>query len=314
MESSVFAELLASSSPQPPLASPGAPLAELYSQVLAVGLTCAMILLIIGWLWPSTKPFYQLELLWTVAPRDSERARIWRLILPPEALDFGESKERERASSQPATTTLQRMSETVSSRISLLSPDRRGAPAAWEHSWTFRPQTEAARDRTPLLVFINRASGGRQGEATLVQLRALLSPQQVIDLSQGQAEHALQCFRSVGRFRVLVCGGDGTVGWVLSLLDTAGFEYTPPVAILPLGTGNDLARALGWGGSHPGRGFISLLEDVDSAQVALLVCASPPRPLPPSPHPHISLTHSRARCPAHGTGSASGRAVRSHSV
>ena len=62
----------------------------------------------------------------------------------------------------------------------LLSPDgRKSQQQQWEHHWTFKPQTKSAADRTPLLVFINRASGGRQGEATLVHLRALLSPQQV---------------------------------------------------------------------------------------------------------------------------------------
>ena len=94
---------------------------------------------------------------------------------------------------------------------------------------------------------------------------------QVVDLSiSGAAEDALQSFRTVGRFRILVCGGDGTVGWVLSLLDHASLECTPPVAILPLGTGNDLARALGWGGGsrQPARGMISVLEEVDSAQAS----------------------------------------------
>lgn len=47
----------------------------------------------------------------------------------------------------------------------------------------------------------------------------------------------------------MVCGGDGTVCWILSELQKRrkSFGVVPAVGIIPMGTGNDLARSLGWG-------------------------------------------------------------------
>lgn len=40
-----------------------------------------------------------------------------------------------------------------------------------------------------------------------------------------------------------VCGGDGTASRVFEVVDSMDWRHSPPrIAILPLGTGNDLAR------------------------------------------------------------------------
>ena len=52
----------------------------------------------------------------------------------------------------------------------------------------------------------------------------------------------LYAFRQVPQFRILIGGGDGTFGWVLSALEEArGFLNceNPPCALLPLGTGEE---------------------------------------------------------------------------
>ena len=44
----------------------------------------------------------------------------------------------------------------------------------------------------------------------------------------------------------------------------------PPIAILPLGTGNDMARVLGWGGGYNNESLVELLAQVQRAHVVVV--------------------------------------------
>ncbi|XP_049535657.1 diacylglycerol kinase theta isoform X5 [Anopheles darlingi] len=122
----------------------------------------------------------------------------------------------------------------------------------------------------PLLVFVNVKSGGCQGLELISSFRKLLNPYQVFDLDNGGPLPGLYVFRHIQDYKILVCGGDGTIGWVLQCLDNVGQDSecsSPPCAIVPLGTGNDLARVLRWGAGYTGgEDPLNLLRDVIDAE------------------------------------------------
>lgn len=123
----------------------------------------------------------------------------------------------------------------------------------------------------PLLVFVNSRSGPQQGHLLITQLRGLLNPVQVWDLADGGPEEILESFAtSLSRLRILVCGGDGTVSWIVSAIEKMKLPKCPPIAILPLGTGNDLARIHGWGGGYNNESLIEILEQVAESYVSWL--------------------------------------------
>lgn len=122
----------------------------------------------------------------------------------------------------------------------------------------------------PVVVFVNSRSGGRHGPELKVRLHELITEEQVFDLSVVKpsdfVHHGLSCLERLAdqgdnrakavreKMRIVVAGGDGTVGWVLGCLSDLykmKREPVPPTGIIPLGTGNDLARSFGWGGSFP---------------------------------------------------------------
>ncbi|XP_075993586.1 diacylglycerol kinase theta [Genypterus blacodes] len=130
-----------------------------------------------------------------------------------------------------------------------------------------------AADVRPLLVFVNPKSGGLKGRELLYSFRKLLNPHQVFDISNGGPLAGFHTFRDVPRFRVLVCGGDGTVGWVLGVLEAIRHKLVcrePPIGIVPLGTGNDLARILRWGPGYSSEDPHHMLVCLDEAEEILM--------------------------------------------
>ena len=93
-----------------------------------------------------------------------------------------------------------------------------------------------------MLVITNAAAGGSaRVEAALSVLRA------AEDVEVVATETPEDCAAAVARLgtrTVVVCGGDGSVHTIVRALHRSG-ALDRPVGLIPLGTGNDLARAIG---------------------------------------------------------------------
>ncbi|NXR65012.1 DGKD kinase, partial [Rhadina sibilatrix] len=124
---------------------------------------------------------------------------------------------------------------------------------------------------SPLLAFVNSKSGDNQGVKFLRKFKQFLNPAQVFDLMNGGPQLGLRLFQKFSTFRILVCGGDGSVGWVLSEIDALGLHKQCQLGVLPLGTGNDLARVLGWGGlCDDDTQLLQILEKLERATTKML--------------------------------------------
>ncbi|XP_031501066.1 diacylglycerol kinase 1-like [Nymphaea colorata] len=141
----------------------------------------------------------------------------------------------------------------------------------------------------PVMVFINSKSGGQLGGDLLSTYRMLLNSAQVIDLGADAPDKVLHkvyanierlkanadslAFHIEQKMRLIVAGGDGTAGWLLGVVCDLKLAQPPPVATVPLGTGNNLPFSFGWGKKNPGtdrdsvKSFLKQMKDAKEMRI-----------------------------------------------
>ncbi len=91
-------------------------------------------------------------------------------------------------------------------------------------------------------VICNPSSGG--GRSDVGRLRAELGSFEADWVDTGSKEDAVEAAREWRDGLLIVAGGDGTINEVVNGLGQAGFPEGVTLALLPSGTGNDLAATL----------------------------------------------------------------------
>ncbi|KAL0794155.1 hypothetical protein Bca101_065532 [Brassica carinata] len=182
------------------------------------------------------------------------------------------------------------------------------------------PESEApaqpiAPPESPVLVFVNSKSGGQLGGELLVTYRSLLNEKQVFDLGVETPDKVLRrIYLNLERLKdddlarhirdklkIIVAGGDGTAGWLLGVVCDLKLSHPPPIATVPLGTGNNLPFAFGWGKKNPGTDTASVELFLDQVLKAkemkidnwhILMRMKTPKEGPCDPLAPLELPHS----------------------
>ena len=109
-----------------------------------------------------------------------------------------------------------------------------------------------------MLVVANRAAGSTERDAIAAAVAVLREAGQVDVVETGEPSDVHRVLDAPDGRQIVVAGGDGSLHTVVSALHQRGELADRPIGLIPLGTGNDLARGL----SIP-------LDPTEAAQVIL---------------------------------------------
>lgn len=115
------------------------------------------------------------------------------------------------------------------------------------------------------IAFVNKGSGGNEGANVLKILGKELGEENVFDIKADKGPErglSLRAANTTEDIRCIVAGGDGTFSWVANAVEKQNLSNVY-LTVIPLGSGNDMSRALGWGKKYPGQDKI-----VEYAKVA----------------------------------------------
>lgn len=122
-----------------------------------------------------------------------------------------------------------------------------------------------------LLFVVNPRSGGRRGAWLLARLKERMPAERVLTIDEADVAGLARLLAERGKSSGLVaCGGDGTAASVIESCWLADPLKPIPVGTIPLGTGNDLARHLGWRPRVTGGALALLDHQIHALQVAPL--------------------------------------------
>ena len=203
------------------------------------------------------------------------------LTVPPEPVLSEEELEKVMATKPPPrrntvygdhispSSSLGDIQLTTDGKEKTTAPTASVTQASSPASQSVVPSYRRNASNFTIVSFINSSSGGGMGTQILKDMQKHLGEEFVFDLklcgqpSFPMPDEVLLHFALDPFVRVISCGGDGTMGWILSSIDKVWEKVLPrgvqledseykahlPLAMMPLGTGNDLSRSFNWGGN-----------------------------------------------------------------